>query len=165
MVDDWSGMMPDSKTWVWLSMAVLLAACGHPGGPAYPPGPDVQFHLGTFEARSGYRLAELPSGVHAIHLDPNIVVGTRDIAYVRDGGCLDGACSVDFRFSPEGGKRMLRVSEAAIGRQMAIVVDGKVVSVADISGPIRDGLRLSTTSEEESQALIRQIAVVPQHVD
>lgn len=154
-------MVPNSKTLVWFSMALLLVACGDRGGPAYPPGSDVQFHLGAFDARPGYGLAELPSGAHAIYLDPDIVVGARDIVYVRDSGCQDGVCSIDFKFSPEGGKRMLRVSEAAVGRQMAIVVDGRVVSVADISSPIRDGLRLSTASEEESQALVKQIAVVP----
>lgn len=153
--------MPSSKTLVWLSTALLLVACGDRGGPAYPPGSDVQFHLGALNARPGYGLAELPSGAHAIYLDPNIVVGARDIVYVRDSGCRDGVCSVDFKFSPEGGKRMLRASEASVGGQMAIVVDGKVVSLANISGPIKDGLRLSTASEEESQALVKQIAVVP----
>lgn len=153
--------MPNMKGLVWVSVAVLLAACGHRIGPPYPPRSDVQFHLATFQAQPGFRLAAAPPGMHAIHLDPNIVVGTRDIVSIRDGGCHDGACLVAFQFSPQGGKRMLRVSQVAIGRQMAVLVNGKVVSVADIGGPIRDGLQVSTTSEAESQGLLRQVAMVP----
>ena len=156
--------MLNSKSLIWILVALLLVACGNHVGPPYALKSDVQFHLGTFEARPGFRLAEAPSGMHAIYLDPNIVVGTRDIVSVRDGGCLDGACAVDFQLSPAGGRRMLRASEAAIGRQMVIVVNGKVVSVADIGSPIQEHLRQSTTSEEESQLLIRRVAVVPEHV-
>jgi hypothetical protein len=136
-----------------------LAGCAQSGDIPHAPKAGVAFHLGSLDRTSGWGPAMMPSSTTQIYVDPNIVVGSRDIESVRDDGCHDGRCAVDFVFTPEGGRRMLRVTQQNIGRPMAIVVDGKVIVFSIISSEIRVRLQQSTSSAEESRLMLKQLTI------
>ncbi|WP_425493078.1 hypothetical protein [Dyella lutea] len=56
---------------------------------------------------------------------------------------------------------MREVTRAAVGRPMAILVDGRAVAMGVVEAPIGDALRQSTNSRTEAQALLEAVAVVP----
>jgi preprotein translocase subunit SecD len=92
-----------------------------------------------------------------VYLDPDVVLGSRDVEYVQDGGCSGGACYVSFRFTANGARRMGRVSTSHIGRYLAIVVDGRVVTFAYITGPMTDGLQETFGSRREAEQLLSEV--------
>ncbi|MDD5070328.1 MAG: protein translocase subunit SecD, partial [Candidatus Omnitrophica bacterium] len=67
-----------------------------------------------------------------------------------------GRSEVRLRFTSEGSKQFAKVTEANVGRQLAIVLDGKVMSAPVINEPILSGqAQISGSfSPEEARALI-----------
>lgn len=145
---------------VWLGASLALAAC-HGEESSYPAKEGVQFHLGSIQPRAGWQQHDGVPSVGRLYIDPNIVIGARDIVAVGIHGCHAGGCSVDFRFSAAGARRMREVTRAAVGRPMAILVDGRAVAMGVVEAPIGDALRQSTNSRTEAQALLEAVAVVP----
>jgi preprotein translocase subunit SecD len=79
--------------------------------------------------------------VQSIPADAEILVTAADVdpagwAVSEDG---NGAPAVDLRFTPEPAKRIADHTAANVGGYLAIAVDGVVVSVPVINGPIEGG--------------------------
>jgi preprotein translocase subunit SecD len=66
---------------------------------------------------------------------------------------------VDFRLTPDGTRRFADATREAIGKQIAIIVDGQVVSAPVVQAPIQSGQGVITCAcdEEEAKALAAQL--------
>lgn len=145
------------------ALAVFFTLClvgCDTGGTAYRAREGLRFRQGSLDAVPGWSQVRTPTGT--VYLDPDVVLGSRDIEYVQDGGCSGGACHVNFRFTANGARRMARFSTSHIGRYLAIVVDDKVVTVASIAAPMTDSLQETLSSRQEAEDLLREVAVRPQ---
>ena len=79
-------------------------------------------------------------------------VGGKDLrdafADIRD---LSRGVSVSFRLSPEGGKRFHELTRKNIGRQLAAILDGRAVSVANIQSAIQSEVKLQVAIQQSKQ--------------
>jgi preprotein translocase subunit SecD len=66
---------------------------------------------------------------------------------------------VDYRLTPEGTRRFADATRVAIGKQIAIIVDGQVVSAPVVQASIQSGQGVITCAcdEEEAKALAAQL--------
>jgi preprotein translocase subunit SecD len=90
---------------------------------------------------------------------------------VIDGGDVAGAVAVrsqviglagwqvEFELTPEATKRFAVATSAAVGKQLAIIIDGQVVSAPIVEERIRNGHGIITCAcdEEEAKALAAQL--------
>ena len=60
---------------------------------------------------------------------------------------------VNFKLSSEGGKKFYDITSANKGRALAVVLDGKVKSIATINDAISENVQISGFSEKEAAAL------------
>ncbi|RIH88186.1 protein-export membrane protein SecD [Calidithermus terrae] len=76
----------------------------------------------------------------------------------------DGTPRVRLTFTPEGGRKLERLTGANPGRRLAVVLDGKVYTAPRIGGPISGGVAaVSASSAAEAKGLADklQAAAVP----
>lgn len=93
-------------------------------------------------------------GLDGIHLDSAEV--SKDSKSLRP--------VINFHLDSEGGKIFYQLTKANIGNQLAVVMDGKVKSVATINSAIQDSVQLSggfTEEEASSLAIVLKTAALP----
>ncbi|MEM7817176.1 MAG: hypothetical protein QXZ20_04645, partial [Candidatus Aenigmatarchaeota archaeon] len=74
-----------------------------------------------------------------ILLFKNAVLSGSDLKESSIGFDQYGVPNVRLRFSPEGAKKFAKITEENVGKQLAILLDGKVVSAPQIKEPILSG--------------------------
>lgn len=78
---------------------------------------------------------------------------------VKEIGGFQPYWVIDFRLTVEAARRFADATREAIGRQIAIIVDGQVVSAPTVQAPIRNGHGVITCAcdEERARALAAQL--------
>jgi len=92
------------------------------------------------------------------------VLGPDDVRRAQATTGVDGRPAVSVVLSEPGGERMRRYSRAHIGQQLAIVLDGKVVSAPTIQGEIGADIQITgqfTTMQAQDLALILRAMSLP----
>jgi preprotein translocase subunit SecD len=94
-------------------------------------------------------------------LGPVVLDGSdvlRAVAVKQMGG-FQPYWEVHFRLTAEGARRFADATREAVGRQIAIIVDGQVVSAPTVQAPIRNGQGVITCAcdEERARALAAQL--------
>jgi preprotein translocase subunit SecD len=115
---------------LWMSTTALLAA--------------VRFEVRLAEdtPTPGLVVAQVGDSTRLIYLHPEIVVNNDDVeaAWVFQDTAGFG---VALKFRPSGAQRMQRATTGHIGRPVAILIDGRVVSVPTLRGPISDSATIN----------------------
>jgi len=94
----------------------------------------------------------------AIGLDGNLI---EDATVERNN--ISGRPEVAFRLSPEGGEQFFNLTSANVGKNLAIIMDGKVRSYPNISQGISDRGTITGFDQEGSEnlALVLRTAALP----
>jgi hypothetical protein len=104
---------------------------------------------------AGLVVAQVADSGRLVYLHPEIVVSNDDISqswvYQDDAGGF----GVAMKFLPSGAERMQQATKAHVGRPLAILIDGKVVSVPVLRAPISDS---ATINGRFTQAEAKRIA-------
>ena len=120
----------------------------------------------------GYQLAEMPSGHEAnAYKIPILVKSTPELtgAYLADaqpdwGGSYQEP-EISITFNNEGAKRFAQITEAYVGRQLAIMLDGEVLMAPSIKTVIPNGRGVITgnftTMEVKDTALLLRAGALP----
>jgi beta-lactamase regulating signal transducer with metallopeptidase domain/biopolymer transport protein ExbD len=120
-----------------------------PKGPA-----KIEFRLAEHRAGEGLQnfALELPNGTQTlVYLQPEPALTSDDVAKAAvvpstatkpDGSPADNY-SVEIAFTEDGAKKMAKVTEQNIGKLLAIVLDGKVISAATIRSAISQKAQIS----------------------
>ena len=91
----------------------------------------------------GLVVSQVGNSARLVYLHPEIVVSNDDIAqswvYQDDAGGF----GVAMKFLPSGAERMQQATKAHVGRPLAILIDGKVVSVPVLRAPISDSATIN----------------------
>ena len=76
---------------------------------------------------------------------------------------VSGRPTVNFALDAEGGEIFFKVTDANVGKSLAVVMDDKVKSYARISEAIRNNVQISGLTQEEAQnlALVLKTAALP----
>lgn len=115
------------------------------------------------------RLAEYEAGVEAaekahfngqeVYLNPQVAISDQDIIQV--GAALGGESVVlDVQFSAEGTERLRSTTAQNIGSLMAILFEGRIVSIPVIRDELsmdRADMVIPVSSEEEGEEVIKKV--------
>lgn len=123
-----------NATLLLLSTTIPAAACGvRPQESAPPLGPPaLELRLADTAPRPGWISIELSALETPLFLDPGMVVGTRDLAAVAAEPTPEGL-RLDLHLTDAGAERLARVTAENVGRWLAVVADGQVLSAARIA--------------------------------
>jgi preprotein translocase subunit SecD len=113
------------------------AALGQNGGVLPLNSKLVQMAPGRGEADSWYLLNRSP------------VVTGRDLRNARAGRAELGSWETDFTLNQDAAKRFGRFTEANIGKPLAIVLDNRIRSVANIQNRIEDSGRITNQRNQQ----------------
>ena len=117
----------------------VLGGCATPEKPVLVDGPrtqaqpvpriTVRFHLASGKPVEGYR--EMTDRQdRRVYVAPDSVMSELDIVSASVAEDRAGRPAIGVRFSEEAGKRFEQVTGAHIGEQLAILIDGVVLTVA-----------------------------------
>ncbi len=117
--------------------------------PSYIPS---GFTLAGYYTEDEYGIEEL---VQFVVLDDDIVLdGSHLVSATMERDGMTGRPAVNFRLDSEGASIFHRFTSAHIGDQLAVVMDGRVKSVAVINDAISSDVQLTGSfTEEEAQSL------------
>jgi preprotein translocase subunit SecD len=141
--------------------AIVIVAAGALGYQFGTFGTTPLFAAVRFEVRlaedtptPGLVVAQVADSSRLIYLHPEIVVTNDDIeqAWVFQDAAGFG---VAVKFQPSAAERMLQATTGHVGRPVAILIDGHVVSVPTLRAPIRDS---ATINGAYTQAEAKRIA-------
>jgi preprotein translocase subunit SecD len=149
-------------------------------GVALPPGTEGNLYHGAASREELERAfgGQLPQGVEAYESDPNTARGqtlwwplTRespvsgnDLITARTGRGQLGSAEVQFTLTPEAGNRFEKFTSANVGRQLAALLDKRVIQVARIESTIRENGRITgigTLQEADDLSLKLRSGALP----
>jgi preprotein translocase subunit SecD len=100
-----------------------------------------------------YRVSPTNTANSLASVDPNTgsqiylllpaVTTSADVATVRRSGNADETPSLTVNLTPQGAQKLSAATTGAQGQQMAIVVNGKVISVAKVLSPLSSAFNIS----------------------
>ncbi|MBL7222931.1 MAG: hypothetical protein ISS72_03675 [Candidatus Brocadiae bacterium] len=148
---------------VWaMGLAALLAGCAGVAKRNVDP-TILQMRLVANEAGPDTEAMTLRTarGEEAIHVQKAVLLNAADVrrAWVDAKSAAPGTHSIGLAFNKQGAEKFEAVTTANIGRRLAIVVDGKVLSAPVIRSAIRDRAQIAGAfTLEEARAMARKIS-------
>jgi preprotein translocase subunit SecD len=121
--------------------------------------PDIQLLPGAGDAAGG----GTPGTVYYALRRASVVTG-RDLRNARPTLDENNLPAIGFSLNSDGARKFGAATEANIGRQLAIVLDGRVTSAPVIQGRISDEGRISgafTQQEAQDQSLVLRSGALP----
>jgi len=150
-----------------IALALTLVACASQA-PRGGPRP-AQFELRLAEESPGAGLMEaaVGGGDKKVYLFKEAIITNNDLVDARvvdDGAFIDqnerasSGFSIHVLFTEEGAQKMSRATGAHLGKPIAILVDGKVVSARIVRSVISDRAAISGVfTREEAERLVSRI--------
>jgi preprotein translocase subunit SecD len=137
-----------ARTAAILCFAVAFVGCSRlPWTRGEPGDPDVlQFRLVAEEAGPDTEMMPLSTGgkEESLHVEKEVLLNAADVRSVHvDQVGAEGRRGIALAFTDEGGKTFGQVTQANVGRRLAIVVQGKVLSAPVIRCAIRDRAQIA----------------------
>ncbi|MCI0490062.1 MAG: hypothetical protein L0229_26005 [Blastocatellia bacterium] len=143
---------------VILLITLLLSACASPfkqsAGEKHKP---VKLELRLAEREPGEGLSEamIQNGDEKIYLHKEAIITNADIIEARAVEGYAGAnYDIQIEFTEEGARRMEKITEENIGKQIAILFDGQVISAPSVQSKISDKAVITGNfTKEEAEGL------------
>ena len=147
---------------VLAALTFAATAQESPAPTANPP--KAEFRLAVDEPTEGFTESVYEDGEKKIFVANTVVLTSDDVAYTRvvefpGGGKTSPALEVVF--TPEGATRIQTISKENIGRRIAVVLDGKVISAPTIRTEIRNKTIITGTFTDADVARIAKIIAPP----
>lgn len=158
-------MMHGGFRWGWLLLCMLaITACGR--ASSSEPMPDavkaaVEWRSVSYEPVPGYERAVGGDG-RPLYLKPEPLLAGATLLTARatfDGG---GMPAIDIRFRPDARQQIAQMAQAHIGKPIALLANGQVLTVATVAGPFADSMQLSGIADvQEQQRLLKLLTRAP----
>ncbi len=146
-------------------MAVTLSGCGALWDLAYPPPPDpraaIGFYLAKTEPTKDWVKREAEGEQPPLYLAPTPVVSGTDVQAATPMTDPSGLFFVAIRLNDSGTRKLAEVSALALGDQLALVMNDRLLGAALIDAPIEHGL-FAMATRDETAAFILSLALHPQ---
>ena len=109
-----------------------------------PPSATARIELRVVGApgEPGYLLTGSSHGA-PVHLAPTPFATTADVAGIGKAVDSSGQATIQVDFKPQSSERIEDFTHDMVGRQIAILVDGEVVSTATLAGPFGDSMQIT----------------------
>ncbi len=118
----------------------------------------VEFRIAVSSPRIGFSQMTNPASNETIYVDPHDVASSLDIMDVE---VVESKGNLEIRviFTPEASDRIAELHESHRKDKMAIIVNGSLVMVSDITDEFKDGLAVlkSGLSSERTMQIARSM--------
>jgi len=151
----------------WLTglMAVMLSGCGALWDAMYPPPPDpratVGFYLAKTEPKEGWVKRVGTGGSQVLYLAQEPIVTGSEIQAATPMTDPAGYFFVAIRLNDSGGRKLAQASARAVGDQLALVINDRLLGAALIDAPIEQGLFAMATLDKSSAFILSQVLSPP----
>ncbi len=151
------------KILITAAMSGLLAACQTTGSTTQQASQDQQqqaqqsrvaIYLAQQQADAG--LARIIIGNDSLYALPNPSLLQTDVQQIAPATADDGRTYLLLQLNEQGSQKLAAITQQALGHYMLLVVQGQLVSFAQITQPIQDGRLLMSTRNAEHSAAIMQ---------
>lgn len=102
----------------------------------------------------GLREVVVPGSNERIYLHSTPLATWEDVSLVKIINDANGQIAVTVTFEPAVAARMASATAAHLGKPLAILLDGRVVSVSTVRGPIGDSANITGISAALAQQLV-----------
>ncbi|MFL5243190.1 MAG: SecDF P1 head subdomain-containing protein [Gemmataceae bacterium] len=133
---------------LWIAFIVGPMSASRSLSPRYRAGTDglppaqVEFRLAEFEPGVGLTEATAPGSAKKVYLHKEPLITNFDIAEAQVREYEEGEPQIIVHFTAIGEQKMLEATTSHIGKPMAILVDGKVVTAPTIRSRISSSLSI-----------------------
>jgi hypothetical protein len=147
---------------VAVAMVVLTAAAGALlwtyGSPSLAAAIRFEVRVAETAPAPGLREAQVAGENRVVYLHEETVAANRDIAEARIVPGRGPSFDVAIRFTADGAAKMQRATEGHVGRPLAILLDGEVVSTPTVRARIgREGLLNGSFTKSEAERIANGI--------
>ena len=142
------------------SRAVVAALPLTVPGASLVQGPQAQLEIRLAEwmPATGFVATTVDGTKQAIYLEAMPLVTAQDVSSARVVDAPGGLFSVDLTFQEEASARMSRATAGHVGKPVAIVLDGRVVSAPVVRSPIgRSALLTGNFTRAEAEAIVSRL--------
>ena len=127
-------------------------------GPAEKTKGKVEFRRAETTPADGLIEAIVPGTNQKVYLRKDVEATNDDFAKVRAAVDDRGAPAIEINFTKVGAKKMAKLSEKHIGKRLAILVDGTVVSAPIVNAKFSEkALIMGTFTKLEVEELVKDI--------
>lgn len=91
----------------------------------------------------GFKSAIDPQSGSPIYLALPPLITSADVATIQRSDEASGSPSLSVQLTPTGAQKLSAATTPAQGQQLAIVVNGQVISVAQVLSPLSNGFRIA----------------------
>ena len=119
----------------------------------------LELRLAEPEPQEGLTEALIPGGNKKIYLHEEVIIANKDIVEAR--AVKDdtlGVFQIEVTFTEEGARRVEKITEENLGKYMAILFDGRIISAPLVQSKISDKAVISGHfTEEEAERIANGI--------
>jgi TonB family protein len=139
-------------------VAALPLSLDGVGSLAQGPQAQLEIRLAEWMPASGFTAATVDRTKQAIYLEALALVTAQDVSSARVVPGPGGLFSVDLTFQAEASARMSRATAGHVGKPVAIVLDGRVVSAPVVRSPIgRSALLTGSFTRAQADAIVNRL--------
>lgn len=147
--------------WATAMLTVLLSGCGALWDGMYPPPPDpratVGFYLAKTEPTADWVKREGVGGRPVLFLAQEPIVTGTEIMAATPMTDPTGYFFVAIRLNDSGARKLAQASARAVGDQLALVINDRLLGAALIDAPIEQGLFAMATRDKSSAFVLSQV--------
>jgi preprotein translocase subunit SecD len=142
---------------------ILFAACSVSifADDATKEQPGIAFRLAEPERADGLTEAVVPNDGPTVFLHSENVLTDRDVTSVTFGRDENGRVDVTLQIEAAAAKRLAAATKAHLGKRIAILLDGRVITAPIIRSEISDQARI--TGRFSNAELIRMFSALVLH--
>lgn len=132
----------------------LMTGCGAIYDAIVPPPPDdrqnIAFYFAQSEYEQGLVMRAARGGEPKVYAQQTPILEGTDIKMAVPMKDAAGYFFVGIQLKDSGARKLAQASPAMIGKQLALVVDGRLFGMALIDGPIDKGMFAMATADRNA---------------
>lgn len=137
-----------------MAFAMVLAGCGAIYDAIVPPPVDHRPHVAFYFAQDGYEQGLIrrtgPGGVPVLYTQQKPILEGRDIEQAVAMRDAAGYFFVGIKLKDSGARKLAQSTPTMLGKQLALVVNERLLGAAIIDDPIDKGLFAMATSDRNA---------------
>ena len=155
------------QRWALLAAAMTLVGCAADRAqsplddPGVPLRDGVRLEMRQLDEDGPRTISATAGGNEAIRLVGPPFVTASAIAGVRMAEGADGKAVLQVTFTDAAAPRIQRATERMIFKPVAVVVDGRTISTATVSGAFGHSMQITGIEPAEAERLLQQMTGAP----
>lgn len=149
------------RNWLALFLLSLLTGCGAIYDAIVPPPPDdrqnIAFYFAQDEYEQGLVVRAARGGEPKVYAQQKPIIEGTDIKMAMPMKDAAGYFFVGIQLNDSGARKLAQATPQMIGKQLALVVDDRLLGAALIDGPIDKGMFAVATSDRNAAFVLSDL--------